>query len=58
MLPQAIEPIWKVIEALSVSQIEDEEGSDCGPVVPYRDGSVPFGATSVPNLCFEHYATF
>ena len=58
MLPQAIEPIRKVFEALSVSQIEDEEGTDRGPVVPHRDGSVPLGATVVPNLCFEHYPTF
>jgi hypothetical protein len=58
MLSQAIQPIWKVIEALSVSQIEDEEGTDRGPVVSHRDGSVPLGATGVPDLCFEHYATF
>lgn len=53
MLAKLREPLLNVVEGLRFSDVIHEERPDSIPVVGVRDGSVPFLASSVPDLCAD-----
>jgi hypothetical protein len=53
MLAELREPLLNVVEGLRFCDIIHEERPYSVPVVRVRNGSVPFLASGVPNLCTD-----
>jgi len=53
MLAKLREPLVNVVESLRFSDVIHEERPDSITVVRVRDGSVPFLARGVPDLCAD-----
>jgi hypothetical protein len=53
MLAKLREPLLNVVERLRFRDVIHEERPDSIPIVRVRDGSVPFLASSVPDLCAD-----
>ena len=53
MLAELREPLVNVVEGLRFSDVIYEERPYSIPIVRVRDGSVPFLASGVPDLCAD-----